>query len=71
MTSIHLLGWAAAALTLLAFACQDMLKLRVAAIAANLAFIGYGTGAELWPVATLHVLLVPINIRRLVQHLKQ
>lgn len=61
------LGWTAAVLTLLAFSCSDILRLRYAALAANGAFIAYGFAAELWPVLALHLLLVPINLCRLIQ----
>jgi len=61
------LGWAAAALTLLAFSCNDLLRLRCSALAANAAFIAYGVTAGLWPVLALHFVLVPINVWRLLQ----
>jgi CRP/FNR family cyclic AMP-dependent transcriptional regulator len=61
------LGWAAAALTLLAFSCNDLLRLRYSALAANAAFIAYGMTAGLWPVLALHFVLVPINVWRLLQ----
>lgn len=48
------LGWAAAALTLLAFSCNDLLRLRYVALTANAAFIAYGLTAQLWPVLALH-----------------
>jgi CRP/FNR family transcriptional regulator, cyclic AMP receptor protein len=62
------LGWAAAALTLLAFSCDNLLRLRCTALAANAAFISYGIAAELWPVVALHCVLVPINGWRLLGH---
>lgn len=61
------LGWAAATLTLLAFSCNDLLRLRYSALAANAAFIDYGLSAGLWPVLALHFVLVPINVWRLLQ----
>lgn len=61
------LGWMAAALTLAAFACKDLRKLRYAALSANAAFIAYGLLAQLWPVLALHLILVPINLWRLWQ----
>jgi predicted Abi (CAAX) family protease len=61
------LGWAAAALTLLAFSCNNLLRLRCAALAANAAFISYGITAQLWPVVALHCVLVPVNAWRLWQ----
>jgi hypothetical protein len=50
---IEVLAWVAAALTLATFVCRDMLRLRLPALAANMAFIGHGLGAVLRPVATL------------------
>ena len=64
------LGWVAALLTLLTFGCVDMLRLRLLALAANAAFIAYGTSAELLPVMVLHLALVPVNLWRLNQAMK-
>lgn len=63
-------GWAAALLTLLAFSCNNMLRLRYVALAANAAFIAYGFAAQLWPVLALHAVLVPINLWRLRQAMR-
>lgn len=60
-----LLGWTAAAFTLLAFSCTNLVHLRLIALGANAAFIAYGVSAQLWPVAALHFVLVPINLWRL------
>lgn len=60
-------GWAAAALTLLAFSCTHIVRLRYVALGANFAFIAYGFNAELWPVLALHAVLVPVNLWRLQQ----
>ncbi len=65
------LGWAAAALTLLAFTCNGIVRLRYAALAANSAFIAYGVSAQLWPVLALHFVLAPINLWRLAQTLQR
>ena len=59
------LGWLAASLMLLTFWCRDVARLRRVAILANLAFIGYGLSAGLLPVLCLHLVLLPINLRRL------
>ncbi len=64
------LGWSAAALTLLAFSCNDLVRLRYVALAANAAFIAYGLTAQLWPVLALHFVLVPVNAWRLWQTLQ-
>jgi CRP/FNR family cyclic AMP-dependent transcriptional regulator len=61
------LGWAAAGLTLLAFSCTGVLRLRIVALAANAAFIAYGVSSQLWPVVALHLVLVPVNL----WHLRQ
>ena len=61
------MGWIAALLTLLTFICADMRRLRLLALAANAAFIAYGTAAELLPVMVLHLALVPVNLWRLNQ----
>jgi hypothetical protein len=68
--SVELLGWAAACFTLLAFSMRTMLPLRMAAIASNVFFIGYGALGGLTPVLVLHVLLLPFNILRLVELLR-
>jgi hypothetical protein len=67
MTAIDVVGWLAASLTLVTFVCSDMRRLRLAAIGANLAFIGYGSAAGLWPVLALHLMLTPLNLWRLQQ----
>jgi len=40
---VQTLGWLAAGLKLATFVCRDMRRLRLLALAANAAFIGYGT----------------------------
>jgi hypothetical protein len=67
----ELLGWLAAGLTLLTFASADMRRLRLLALAANAAFISYGWLAQIWPVLALHALLLPVNLLRLRQALRQ
>ncbi len=61
------LGWGAAVLTLLTFVSGEMRRLRLLALAANAAFIGYGALAGLLPVLALHLALVPVNLWRLNQ----
>jgi len=67
---IELVGWGAAAFTLLAYSMRTMLPLRVIAIGANLLFIAYGTLAEVYPNLVLHLLLLPFNVYRLVEILQ-
>jgi len=54
-------GWAAAVLTACCFASTRMLRLRVLALMANLAFVAYGSLAGLAPVLVLHLMLAPLN----------
>ena len=65
MTRFDLMGYLASGLVLGAFSMKNMVQLRIAAIASNLAFIAYGVGLELIPVVALHVVLLPLNTWRL------
>lgn len=67
MTPVDLTGWAAAALTLLAFTSRDLRLLRTASLGASLCFITYGTASEIWPVVALHSVLLPVNVWRLLE----
>ena len=67
MTLIDGMGYLASALVLLTFCMSTMLSLRAAAISSNLAFIGYGIGAGIYPVLILHVVLLPLNVLLLLQ----
>jgi hypothetical protein len=62
-----LVGWLAAALTLLTFSMRSMAALRLAAIGANFCFIAYGLVGGLVPVLVLHLVLLPCNVLRLVE----
>jgi hypothetical protein len=70
MTAEDLMGWIAAALTLLTFSMRSMMSLRIAAVAANVCFIVYGVTQELYPVIALHSLLIPCNLYRLLELLR-
>lgn len=61
------LGWMAALATLACFASSEMLRLRILALVANVAFVAYATQAGLLPVLVLHLLLAPVNAWRLWQ----
>jgi len=61
------IGYLAASLVLATFCMGSMRSLRYMAIASNLAFIAYGYCEDLMPVLFLHLLLLPVNIRRLAQ----
>ncbi len=62
-----LCGYVASGLVLAAFYMKDMVPLRLAALASNLAFMAYGLALDLTPIWLLHALLVPLNGWRLVQ----
>jgi hypothetical protein len=65
MSAGDVMGWLAAALTLLAFLMRSMTALRIVAIAANLCFILYGTMSWAYPILVLHIALLPCNVLRL------
>ena len=58
------LGWAACLMTLVTFVQQRMLPLRLAAILANVFFIGYAGIGHYLPILALHGTLLPINCQR-------
>jgi CRP/FNR family transcriptional regulator, cyclic AMP receptor protein len=60
-------GYAAAVLVFCTFYMRTMLPLRAMAIASNVAFLAYAIPLGLWPIVILHGLLLPLNIRRLLQ----
>jgi hypothetical protein len=62
-----LCGYVASALVLAAFYMKDIIPLRLAALASNLAFIAYGLAFGLTPIWLLHALLVPLNGYRLME----
>jgi hypothetical protein len=64
---IDAIGSLAAGLVLATFCMRSMSKLRLTALASNLAFIAYGYLDNLMPVLVLHALLLPVNAWRLVQ----
>ncbi|RZS58368.1 Crp/Fnr family transcriptional regulator [Sphaerotilus mobilis] len=70
MSWIDTLGYAGALLTLATFSMKTMLHLRMAGIAANLAFISYGAVGSVYPVLLLHLTLLPLNVWRLRQLLR-
>jgi hypothetical protein len=52
-------------MTLVTFAQRRMIPLRVAAILANLCFIGYGALGHFLPILALHLTLLLVNSQRL------
>ena len=65
MTIIDGLGYLACTLVLATFCAKSMAALRAIAIASNVCFIIYALSAGLWPVLTLHLVMLPLNVRRL------
>ena len=63
----ELSGYVASGLVLAAFYMRDMVLLRLAALASNVAFIAYGLALGLTPIWLLHAQLVPLNGYRLVE----
>ncbi len=60
-----LLGYCAAAASLVAFSARTMIPLRTAAIVSNVLFIAYGIAGSHGPPVALHMILLPLNIHRL------
>jgi CRP/FNR family cyclic AMP-dependent transcriptional regulator len=65
MSWLEMVGYVASILVLSTFYMKTMLPLRVCAIASNVAFIAYGFLGEIYPVLVLHLVLLPLNIKRL------
>jgi CRP-like cAMP-binding protein len=61
-----LLGYCAAAASLVAFSAKTMIPLRIAAIVSNVLFISYGLAGGHGPPIVLHSILLPLNVHRLV-----
>jgi membrane-associated protease RseP (regulator of RpoE activity) len=60
-------GYLASILVLATFAMKDMRLLRITAILSNIAFITYAALHWLPPIISLHLLLLPINLLRLME----
>jgi CRP/FNR family cyclic AMP-dependent transcriptional regulator len=67
MSSINLLGCAAALTVLASFCMTSIVSLRSVAAASNLLFILYGLLGHIYPVFFLHIALLPINIVKLLR----
>ena len=65
------LGYVAAGLVFATFCAKRMASLRALAIVSNVAFIGYGFLDGLWPILILHSAMLPINIRRYRQSVRE
>ena len=62
-----LFGYLAGSLVLCTFSVTSMRRLRWLGIASNLSFIAYAIMLGMLPILTLHSLLLPVNIYRLLQ----
>jgi hypothetical protein len=61
------LGYIAMMFTLASFAMKRMLPLRALALVSNVFFIGYGIAEELLPGLVVNCVLLPINVRHILQ----
>ncbi len=71
MDGVDWIGVAAGAFVVLAFYAKRPVSLRAFAIASNLLFILYAAPVGLWPVLILHAILLPLNVLRLWEVLRQ
>ena len=69
MLSIDAIGYSAGFATLITFAQRRIVPMRLFAVGANLLFISYGILGSFYPVALLHLILLPLNVFRLAEHL--
>ncbi|HEY1932573.1 MAG TPA: hypothetical protein VGG99_11215 [Acetobacteraceae bacterium] len=60
-------GYVASAFVLATFCMHSMRRLRLTALASNVAFIFYAAVSHLLPVLALHCILLPVNVTRLLQ----
>jgi len=60
-------GFLASALVFITFTMKDVRLLRTMAIFSNIAFIAYGILSWLPPIFSLHLLLLPLNLVRLME----
>ncbi|MGG7567230.1 Crp/Fnr family transcriptional regulator [Rhodovulum sp. DZ06] len=67
----ELLGFLAAGAVFLTFCMRTMLSLRIVAVISNMAFLVYALKADLIPILALHGTLLPMNLWRLLQLLRQ
>ena len=71
MDAPELIGYLASLLVLVTFCMSGMVALRAVAIASNVAFIGYAALAGISPVLVLHALLLPMNVCRLLEAVRE
>jgi hypothetical protein len=71
MGEFEWVGYLASGLVFLAFTMKGMVMVRLVALCSNFAFLIYGIGLHLLPVAVLHLALIPVNCWRLWQALRR
>ena len=71
MNTHELIGYLASLLVLMTFCMSGMVALRALAIASNVAFIAYAALAGISPVLVLHALLLPMNVCRLLEAVRE
>ena len=71
MNTHELIGYLASLLVLMTFCMSGMVPLRAVAIASNVAFIGYAALVGISPVLVLHALLLPMNVYRLLEAVRE
>lgn len=64
---LEVIGYSGALFTLLAYSMRNMRLLRILGLCANVSFLCYGLLSEVWPMAVLHGVLLPLNIVRLLE----
>ena len=67
MSWVDGLGFCASFAVLASFCMSTLVSLRVLALTSNVLFSAYGLLAHVYPVAFLHMLLLPINLLKLWQ----
>ena len=68
---IEAVGYLASFLVFATFCMRTMILLRIAAILSNIAFIVYSSYDGLYPILILHSVLLPLNVARTMQMLRQ
>lgn len=68
---VDALGLTAGLFVLFAFYARRPVRLRGLALVSNVLFVLYGVLADLFPIMVLHAVLMPLNLVRLSQELRQ
>lgn len=68
---VDLIGVSASGFVVLTFYVKNLVRLRTYAIVSNVLFTVYAVCLQLWPIAVLHSLLLPLNAVRLLELLER